>query len=69
MSIFHVISELFSSNEPVQPKMICGYTVDYNSPISEPCLGCGGQTYRSVENKGIACCTRCFHILEVFPDY
>lgn len=52
-----------------RPPFIRGYRVDYNSPIHEPCPGCGGQTYRSVEDRSIACCTKCKHILDVYPDY
>lgn len=58
---------LFDSN--TLPEYICGYKVDYRSPISEPCPGCGGRTFRSVEDRSIACCIRCKHILDVYPDY
>lgn len=50
-------------------KIYCGYKVDYSSPVSEPSPGYGGQTYQSVEDRSIACCTRCKHILDVYRDY
>ena len=53
----------------LRPPYIRGYRVDYSSPINESCPGCGGQTFRAVENRGIACCTRCLHVLDVYPDY
>lgn len=49
-----------------RPLFICGYKVDYNSPILEPCSGCGGRTYRSVKDRRVACCTGCKHLLDVF---
>lgn len=51
------------------PIYIRGFKVDYKSPISEPCPGCGGRTYRSVENRSVACCIRCRRVLDVYPDY
>lgn len=51
-----------------RPSSIGGYEVDYSSPISEPCPHCGGRTYRSVKDRGIACCTRCEKLLYVYPD-
>ena len=47
---------------------IRGYRVDYTSPISEPCPNCGGRTFRSVEDRGIALCTRCKKMLYVYTD-
>lgn len=60
---------LWSLNNSSHPSYIRGYKVDYTSPISEPCPGCGGKTYRSVEDRCVACCTGCKHLLDVCPDY
>lgn len=59
---------LFSLNNS-HPLYIRGYKVDYNSPISEPCPGCGGRTYRAMEDRSVACCIKCKHLLDVYPDY
>lgn len=52
-----------------RPMYIRGYKVDYSAPISEPCPGCGGRTFRSVEDRSVACCTKCKHLFDVYPDY
>ena len=64
--LLHILFSVLSSDRPLY---IRGYRVDYRSPIFEPCPGCGGQTYRAVENRCIACCPRCKHLLDVYSDY
>ena len=73
MSLFNLLG-IFDTSVPEPeeedfPEYICGFKVDYRSPIPDPCPGCGGQVYRSVSNRGMACCTGCKHILRVWPDY
>lgn len=46
-----------------------GYTIDYDSTIGEPCIVCGGQTYRTYEDREWAYCIECKQLLGVYPDY
>ena len=61
----HPLSVILPLIYPVRYK---GYTIDYYSPIDDPCIGCGGKTYRTYENRGIAFCIKCRGLLNVYPD-
>ena len=60
------IFDIFISEEKEWPQTIGGYTVNYKSPIGEPCPNCGGKTFHALENMDIACCTRCHRLLYVY---
>ena len=65
--MFPPLSDLFDIFNG-RPPYIKGYRVDYNSPINESRPNCKGGTFRSFEDRGIACCTRCKRLLYVYTD-